>query len=88
MVVLCLSVSFYSLGVTVWLTGLLPSVLVYDVKVMATYLVLIGIALVILSAVAFAAPFSALGAALLSAAGRMVCPAGLAKWDAREQPLF
>ncbi len=30
--VLCLGVSFYSLGVTVWLTGLSPSVLVYRCK--------------------------------------------------------
>jgi hypothetical protein len=87
-VVLCLSVSFYSLGITIWLTGLSPSVLVYNVKVMATYLVLIGIVLVILSSVAFASPFSALGAVLLLVPAAGFARLGFAKWDAREQPGF
>jgi len=86
--VLCLSVSFYSLGITVWLTGLSPSVLVYDVKVMATYLVLIGIVLVFLSSIAFAAPFSALAAVLLFVPAAWFARLGFAKWDAREQPEF
>ncbi len=86
--VLCLSVSFYSLGITVWLTGLSPSVLVYNVKVMATYLILIGIVLVILSSIVFAAPFSALAAVLLFVPAAWFARLGFAKWDAREQPGF
>ena len=86
--VLCLSVSFYSLGITIWLTGLSPSVLVYDVKVMATYLVLIGIVLVVLSSVAFAAPFSALAAVLLLIPAGWFARLGFAKWEAREPQLF
>jgi hypothetical protein len=87
-VVLCLSISFYSLGITIWLTGLSPSVLVYNVKVMATYLVLIGIVLVILSAVAFAAPFAALAAVVLLLPAAFFARLGFAKWEAREQPGF
>jgi len=85
-VVLCLSVSFYSLGITIWLTGLAPSVLVYDVKVMVTYLALTGAALLVLSAIVFAAPFAALGAVLLLIPAAFFARLGLAKWDAREQP--
>jgi hypothetical protein len=87
-VVLCLSVSFYSLGITVWLTGLSPSVLVYDVRVMVTYLALTGAALIVLSAVVFAAPFAALGAVLLLIPATFFARLGFAKWDAREQPGF
>ncbi|WP_292424036.1 hypothetical protein [Methanoregula sp.] len=87
-VVLCLSLSFYSLGITVWLTGLSPSVLVYDVKVMVTYLALTGAALLVLSAVAFAVPFAALGAVLLLIPAVFFARLGFAKWEAREQPGF
>jgi hypothetical protein len=46
-VVLGISVSFYAVGVMTWLAGLSPSVLVYDVKVLFVYLVLVGIALIL-----------------------------------------
>ena len=87
-VVLCLSVSFYSLGITVWLTGLSPSVLVYDVRVMVTYLVLTGAALLVFSAIAFAEPFAALGAVLLLIPAAVFIRLAMTKWEAREQPGF
>jgi hypothetical protein len=87
-VILCLAVSFYCLGVTIWLTGLSPSVLVYDVKVMITYLALTGAALIVLSAVAFAAPFAAIGAVLLLIPAVFFARLGFAKWEASEQPGF
>ena len=87
-VVLTLSVSFYSLGVTVWLTGLSPSVMVYSVKVMVTYLVLVGVVLLALSAVAFASPFAALGAVVLVIPAIFFARLGFAKWEAHEQPGF
>jgi hypothetical protein len=87
-VVICLSVSFYCLGVTIWLTGLSPSVLVYNVKVMVTYLILIGIVLLTLSAVAFASPFTALGAVILFVPATFFARLGFAKWEASEQPGF
>ena len=87
-VVLCLSVSFYSLGITVWLTGLSPSVLVYDVRVMVTYLVLTGVALLVFSAIAFAEPFAALGAVILLVPAVVFVRLAMTKWEAREQPGF
>jgi hypothetical protein len=87
-VVLTLSVSFYSLGVTVWLTGLSPSVMVYSVKVMVTYLILVGVVLLALSAVAFASPFAALGAVVLLVPAAFFSRLGFAKWEAAEQPAF
>ena len=86
--VLCLSVSFYALGVTVWLTGLSPDVLVYDVKVMFAYLVLTGISLAIFSTLSFANPLYALSSILLILPGWVLIRAGFARWEAREQPGF
>lgn len=81
-VVLCLAVSFYAAGVMVWLTGLSPNVLVYDVKVLFVYLVLIGIVLTIFSALAFAHPLYALASAVLFLPARYFVERGKARWDA------
>jgi hypothetical protein len=86
--VLCLSVSIYTLGVMVWLTGLSPSVMVYDVKVMAIYLVLIGIALTIFSALVFANPLYAFGSIVLLIPAWIFIRNGFVKWEMQEQPGF
>ena len=80
--VLCLAVSFYSVAVTVWLTGLSPSVLVYDVKVLFTYLVVVGIALTIFTGLAFASPDYALVSVILFLPAWLVVRKAKAKWDA------
>ncbi|MDD1701673.1 MAG: hypothetical protein LUQ31_01665 [Methanoregula sp.] len=86
--VLCLSVSYYSLGITVWLTGLSPSVLVYDVKVMVTYLILLGSVLTIFSGLVFTNAYYALTAIILLIPAWGFVRLGFAKWEAREQPAF
>jgi hypothetical protein len=86
--ILCLSVSFYALSVTVWLTGLSPSVLVYDAKVLFLYLVLVGIALVALIALAFVNPYYAIGSALLFLPAWWLVNASYMKWDRQDQPVF
>jgi hypothetical protein len=86
--VLCLAVSFYSLGVTIWLTGLSPSVLVYDAKVLMSYLFLVGIAIIIVIALSFINPWYALGAALLGVPAWGLIRLGFKKWEDSEQPAF
>lgn len=81
-VVLCLSVSFYAVGVMVWLTGLSPNVLVYDVKVMAVYLVLIGIVVTLFTGIAFANPWYALSSVILFLPAWLFMKRALVKWDA------
>jgi hypothetical protein len=81
-VVLCLAVSFYAAGVMVWLTGLSPNVMVYDVKVMAIYLVLTGIVLTVFSALAFANPLYALAAVILLLPAWWFVQKGKVRWDA------
>lgn len=83
-VVLCLAVSFYATGVMVWLTGLSPNVLVYDVKVMFVYLFLIGIVLSLFSALAFANPLYALSSIILFVPAWVLVRKGMARWDAVE----
>lgn len=80
-VVLGLSVSFYAVAIMAWLTGLSPSVLVYDVKVLALYLVLTGIALVLLTAAAFANPYYALASVVLSLPAWWFVQKAKVRWD-------
>ena len=55
-VVLGFSVSFYAVGIMAWLCGLSPNVLVYDVKVLFVYLILVGIVLAIFTAMLLRIP--------------------------------
>jgi hypothetical protein len=86
--ILCLSVSFYALAVTVRLTGLSPSVLVYDAKVLLTYLIAIGITIIILIALAFVNPNYAMASILLFLPAWLLVKSGYTKWDAEEQQGF
>ena len=80
--VLGISVSFYAAGVMAWLCGLSPNVLVYDVKVLAVYLVLVGIALAVFTAAAFAHPYAALSAVVLAIPAWLLIRRAQARWDA------
>jgi len=81
-VVLCLAVSFFAVGVMVWLTGLSPNVLVYDVKVMAVYLVLIGIVVTLFTGIAFANPWYTISSVILFLPAWLFIKRALVKWDA------
>jgi hypothetical protein len=86
--VLCLAVSFYAAGVTIWLTGLSPNVLVYNVNVLFAYLVLIGIVLTILTAIAFANPFYSLVSIVLAFPAWLLTKKGMTRWDAVDMAGF
>jgi hypothetical protein len=86
--VLCLSVSFFSLAVTVWLTGLSPSILVYDAKVLVAYLFVLGVALIVLIALAFVNPYYSLASVLLFLPAWLFVRQSYAKWDSLDQPTF
>ena len=77
-----ISVSFYAVGIMAWLSGLSPSVMVYDVKVLFTYLVLVGIAVTIFSAATFAVPASALAAVILIIPAWYFVQKAKVRWDA------
>jgi len=81
-IVLCLAVSFFAVGVMVWLTGLSPNVLVYDVKVMAVYLVLIGIVVTLFTGIAFANPWYTISSVILFLPAWLFMKRALVKWEA------
>ena len=81
-VVLGISVSFYAGGVMAWLCGLSPGVMVYDVKVLFTYLILVGIILIVFTAAAFANPYFALGAVVLAIPTWQFVQKARVRWDA------
>ncbi|MFA6225852.1 MAG: hypothetical protein WC620_06665 [Methanoregula sp.] len=81
-VVLGVSVSFYAVGVMAWLCGLSPNVLVYDVKVLFVYLVLVGIDLSVFTSVAFANPYFALSAVVLAIPTWLLVGKVTVRWDA------
>jgi hypothetical protein len=81
-VVLAISVSFYAVGVIAWLCGLSPSVLVYDVKVLFVYLILIGIILTTFSAAAFANPYYPFASVILLIPAWLFVQKAKARWDA------
>ncbi|MFA4826367.1 MAG: hypothetical protein WC593_14540 [Methanoregula sp.] len=81
-VVLGCSVSFYAVGVMAWLCGLSPNVLVYDVKVLFVYLILVGIVLSVFTAIAFANPYYALSAVILAIPTWLLVQKAKVRWDA------
>lgn len=87
-IVLCLAVSVYGTGISVWLTGLSPNVLVYDVKVLLRYLVLMGAALAVLTSLAFAGPLYPYLSLLLLVPAWLLVRRGMARWDATEPSGF
>jgi len=83
-VVLGLAISFYAVSVMAWLTGLSPSVMVYNVRVLFGYLVLIGIAISIFSAISFAGPYYPLTAIVLAVPAWIFVRKAMVKWDAAD----
>jgi len=81
-VVLGISVSFYAVGVMAWLCGLSPNVLVYDVRVLFVYLILVGIVLTIFTAVSFRNPYFALFAVILAIPTWLLVRKAKVRWDA------
>ena len=86
--VLCLAVSFYALAVTVWLTGLSPSVLVYDARVLFLYLVAVGVVIFFLIVLAFMNPYYVVASVLLLLPGWLLVKQSYRKWESWDQPGF
>ena len=80
-VVLGISVSFYAGGIMAWLCGLSPNVLVYDVKVLFVYLILVGIVLAIFTAIAFANPYFAVSSVILVIPTWLLVQKAKFRWD-------
>ncbi len=80
-VVLGICISFYAAGIMAWLCGLSPNVLVYDVKVLFVFLILVGIVLAIFTAIAFANPYFAFSAVILVIPTWLMIRRAKVRWD-------
>jgi len=82
--VLTLSVSYYVLSVSIWLTGLSPSVLVYNVRVMVQYFLLIGLALSIFGSLTSINLWFGLAGVILFIPTYGFIQLGIRKWENEE----
>jgi hypothetical protein len=86
--VITLSVSFYVLSVTIWLTGLAPSILVYSVRVMIIYFLLIGVVMAIFSSLTAINPLFGLAGVFLLLPSWFFIRLGFSRWDRVEQEMY
>jgi hypothetical protein len=81
-VVLGIAVSFYAVSIMAWLCGLSPNVLVYDVKVLFEYLLLVGVVITVFSAASFINPYYAFGSIILAIPAWLFFQQAKIRWDA------
>ncbi|MDD1716266.1 MAG: hypothetical protein LUQ01_04640 [Methanolinea sp.] len=87
-VVLGISVSFYAVSIMAWLCGLSPNVLVYDVKVLSVYLLLVGIVITVFTELAFANPYYASASLCLVIPAWLFVQKAKVRWDAADPAGF
>lgn len=85
---LMLGVSAWSAGVMVYLAGLSPNVLVYDPRVLTTYLVGVGLPVVGLVVLGLLNPWFGLAALLLLVPTVLTVHAAVRRWEASESAFF
>jgi len=86
--VLALSVSVYAASVMVWLTGLWPAVMVYDVRVLAASMLLIGPVLLGLIGLASISVLYAFGSALLLVPAYLLIRWSYRRWETWEKAFY
>jgi len=86
--VLALSVSVYAASVMVWLTGLWPAVMVYDVRVLAASMLLIGPVLLGLIGLASISVLYAFGSALLLVPAYLLLRWSYRRWETWEKAFY
>ncbi len=83
-----LGVSAWSVSVTVYLAGLSPNVLVYDPRVLVTYLAAVGLPVVGLVVLALVNPWLGLVALALLGPAHLLVRAAVRRWEAAENTIF
>lgn len=82
------SVSFYALSVSIYLTGLSPNVLVYDVRVLLAFMILIGIPVMGVIALVFINPYFGIAAVLLGIPAILLVRKGYTRWEGKDVASF
>jgi hypothetical protein len=83
-----IGVAAWSVAVTVYLAGLSPNVLVYNPKVLASYLGAVGLPIIGLIALSFMHPWFGLSAALLLVPAVRIVRKAEVRWEAVDISLF
>lgn len=83
-----LSVSSYSLAITVYLGGLYPNILLYNAKVFSEYILSISPVLLILIVLSMFNPLSLLACPVLIPVSYRILKKSFAKWNTWEHPSF
>jgi hypothetical protein len=86
--VLWCSITYYTLAITVFLTGLSPNVLVYDVKVLFAFLALTGIPVMVMIGLLLINPYYSLAGVLLGIPAWIFIHAGYRRWDGKDVATF
>lgn len=86
--VLFTSVSFFSVALSIRLTGLSPDVLIYHFRVMILYFSGIGIVTSVLSFLAFRDPWFSLSGLLLFIPAWFLIDTGCRRWEGEEQQVY
>ncbi len=82
------AVSFYALSVSIYLTGLTPNVLVYDVKVLLAFMILVGVPVMVVIALAFINPYFGIAALLLGIPAFLLVRKGYKRWEGKDMASF
>ncbi|MDD1678487.1 MAG: hypothetical protein LUO93_04805 [Methanomicrobiales archaeon] len=82
------AVSFYAVAVTIYFTGLSPTLMLYNARVYIPYLALIAPVLLLLIFLSLPNPWFALSSILCIPAGGFLLHLGLVRWDRKEQQSF
>jgi hypothetical protein len=83
-----ISVSLYAVSVTIYFTGLSPTLMLYNARVYVPYLVLIAPVLLALIFLSLPNPWFSLSSLLCIPAGGYILHRGFVRWDGETQPSF
>jgi hypothetical protein len=83
-----LSVSSYTLAVTVYLAGLNPNIMLYNAKIFLQYLLLISPVLLVMIFISLLNPFYLVSSIALIPVSYKIIRISYDKWDRQEQPTF
>ena len=82
------AVSLYALSVSIYLTGLTPNILVYDVRVLIAFLFLIGVPVMVVIALSFINPYFGIAALFLGIPAYGLVRKGYTRWEAKDMASF
>lgn len=85
---LCIPVSFFAASLMIHLCGLSPGILIYNVRILLLFIVVMAPVLLILISISFISPYYSLAGVLLAVPSIILVRRGFVKWDGFDYPGF